>query len=295
MKPWILAFALVAAPVWAQTPAAPAMPADYAEVLRTLGRTGDFKDQVLKINIPRGDLDVAVDGVAVPTAFGFGGWLAMTKGDAGMDVMMGDLVLTEREVNPVMTALLDAGLDVTALHNHFFFDTPRVFYLHVHGHGAAADLARRVQPALALIGQGPAAAKGGGRALEGALDTAALSRTIGAPGERNGAVYKITMGRPDITLREMGAAITARMGLNTWAAFYGSDGDAVVAGDIAMLATEVSPVLQALRAHGLLVVAIHQHMIGTSPAIFFLHYWGQGPAAALAEGVRAAVSQTGRR
>lgn len=295
MKFWILALTLVAAPVCAQTPAAPAMPADYAAVLRTLGKTGDFKDQVLKVNIPRSDLKVSVDGVAVPTPFGFGGWVAMTKGTGGMDVMMGDLVLTEAEVNPVMTALLDNGLDVTALHNHFLFDTPRVFFMHVHGHGSAADLARKVQPAIALIGKTPPTAMGTGRTIEGTLDTDALSRTLGAAGDKNGAVFKITMGRPDIALTEMGATINARMGLNTWAAFYGSDADAVVAGDIAMLASEVTPVLKALRAHDISVVAIHHHMTGTSPDVFFLHYWGKGPAAALAEGVREAVSRTGRR
>lgn len=283
-----------ASSVAAQQASAPAMPPDYAAVLETLGRQGDYKNNVLKVNIPRNDLKVSVDGVATPTPLGFGGWVALTKGDRGMDVMMGDLVLTEAEVNPVMSAVLENGLDVTALHNHFFFDAPRTFFMHVHGHGTAAELASKIKPALALIGKSPAPAGGTGRAIEGKLDTASISRTIGSPGEQSGAVYKITIGRPDVTLKEMGATINARMGLNTWAAFYGSDADAVVAGDVAMLDAEVTPVLKALRAGGIAVVAIHQHMIGTEPNVTFLHYWGKGEARKLAAGVRAAVDQLGK-
>lgn len=271
------------------------MPSAYKQVLAALGRQGDFKDGVLKVNIPRTDLKVTVDGIATPTPFGFGGWVALTRG-TGMEVMMGDLVLTEREVNPVMSALLAEGLAVTAIHNHFFFETPRIFYMHVHGHGSADDLARKLKPALALIGKDSAAARAAspGKALPGTLDTAALSKIIGAPGEASGDVYKITLGRPDIKIVEMGAPINARMGLNTWAAFYGTDADAVVAGDVAMLDSEVQPVLKALRANGIAVVAIHHHMLGTNPNVFFLHYWGRGPAQNLAAGVRAAVDQTAR-
>jgi hypothetical protein len=291
----LLAAATLPAQGTAQTPA-PTMPAEYATVLQTLGRPGDFKDNVLKVNIPRSDLKVTVDGVAVPTALGFGGWIAFTKGDQNMQVLMGDLVLTEAEINPVMSALLDNGIDVTALHNHFLFDSPRVFYMHVHGHGTTADLIRRVQPALALIGKGtPPAAASPGRAIDGKLDTAALTKIIGAAGEQNGAVYKITLGRSDLAVKEMGATINARMGLNTWAAFYGNDADAVVAGDVAMLGSEVPAVLKALRANGVDVVAIHHHMIGTTPDIYFLHYWGKGSAQKLATGVKAAIDQLDKR
>ncbi len=277
----------------ARVAAAQDMPPDYKAVLDALGRPGDFKQNVLKVNVPRSDLNVSIAGVATPTPFGFGGWVAFSRGTGAMDVMMGDLVLTEDEVTPVMSALLDNGIDVTALHNHFFHDTPRVYYMHVHAHGKAQEIAGKLKPALALIGKSTAASSSG-QPLQGTLDTDALAKTIGSPGEKTGDVFKITIGRSDLDVREMGAPITARMGLNTWAAFYGGDADAVVAGDVAMLEQEVTPVLKALRAAGIEVVAIHHHMTGTRPTIYFLHYWGRGPAKTLAAGVRAAVDQLGK-
>src|SRR5258707_11788512 len=133
-------------------------PADCHAVLKELGRSGDYKANVLKVNVPRSDLHVVISGVATPTPFGFGGWVALTKGDDGNDVMMGDLVLLQEEVNPVMSALLENGLEVTALHNHFFWEEPRIFFMHVHGHGNALDLAKRVKPPLDLIPRPPAPA-----------------------------------------------------------------------------------------------------------------------------------------
>ena len=287
--PRLISF-LVLALLWVSPSSAQDMPADYAGVQKTLGKTGDYKGNVLKINIPRNDITAAVQGVLVPTPFGFGGWLAMTKGDQGMDVMMGDLVLIEPEVNPVITAVLNAGLDVTAIHNHFMFDTPRVFYVHVHGVGNAVELAKKIRPAIDLIARDPfTGAMATGTELPKGLDSAALTKIVGHPGEQNGDVYKITIGRPDIDLREHGARIETRMGLNTWAAFTGSDSVAVVAGDVAMLASEVTPVLKALRSAGLQVVALHHHMTTGTPAVFFVHYWGRGDAATLARGVRGAL------
>jgi hypothetical protein len=216
--------------------------------------------------------------------------------------MMGDLVLTQEEVNPVMSALLDNGLEATALHNHFFWDEPRVFYMHVHGHGSAADLARKVKPALDLIGKGaarpgtaPASAAAASTAPASSIDTAKIAQITGHQGEQNGSVYKITVGRDDLKLTEMGAPINARMGLNTWAAFVGTNDNAAIAGDVAMLANEVTPVLKALRQNGIDIVAIHHHMTGTSPTIYFLHYWGTGGAETLALGFKAALSQLGNK
>lgn len=273
-----------------------AVPDGDQQVLKIVGKSGDFKANVLRVNIPRNDIHVMIDNLAVPTPFGFGGWFAMTKGDQGDDVLMGDLVLLQEEVNPVMSALLDHGIEVTALHNHFFWESPRIYYMHVHGHGKPTDLAERIKPALDLIDKNaqPAFNAPAGTPAKPALDTAKIAKIVGHDGEQNGAVYKITLGRDDISLKEMGAVINARMGLNTWAAFYGTNDDAVVAGDVAMLAEEVTPTLRALRSHGLDVVAIHNHMIGTQPAVIFLHYWGRGPADKLATGFKAALDQLGK-
>jgi hypothetical protein len=288
--------ALMFAAVLFATPASSQdMPAEYTAAMNALGKKGDFKDGVLKINIPRNDITVTIAGRPAPTPFGFGGWVALTKGDGGMEVLMGDLVLTEDEVNPVMSALLDNGLEVTALHNHFFWDQPKMFYMHVHGMGSAAELSTKLKPAIDLI---DAAAKKPvtlpAPIPPPAMNTAALAKIIGTEGEQNGAVYKITIGRPDINLREHGARINARMGLNTWAAFTGGDTDAMVAGDFAMRESEVTAVLKAMRANGLSVVAIHHHMTGGTPVVIFMHYYGTGPAAKLAQGVRAALTAQGR-
>ena len=274
------------------------MPAEYQQVIKALGKQGDYKDNVLKVNIPRNDLKVTIDGASTPTPFGFGGWVAMTKGSGGHEVMMGDLVLLEDEVNPVMSALLDNGLEVTALHNHFFFESPRLFYMHVHGHGTAADLAKKVKPAVDLIGHVTSdhqSSSTGGKSdiSAGKIDTARIASIVGHEGDQNGPVYKITIGRDDLNLKEMGAKINSRMGLNTWAAFFGSDNSAEIAGDVAMLDREITPVLKALRKSGLNVVAIHHHMTGGEPTIYFLHYWGTGPAETLARGFKAALSELG--
>jgi len=279
---------------WSGSAFAQEIPSDYQEVLKSLDRKGDFKDGVLKVNIPRNDLKMTVQGISTPTPFGFGGWVSFTKTTDGSEVMMGDLVLLQEEVNPVMAALLDNGIEVTALHNHFFWDDPLVFYMHVHGMGKAADLAGRVKRAFDLIGhvQPPTVAplSSGGAAI----DTAKIAQIVGHTGEQSGTVYKITVGRDDLAMKDHGAKINARMGLNTWAAFYGTQQDAVVAGDIAMLESELTPVLKSLRKNGIDVVAIHHHMTEEKPLVIFLHYWGRGPADKLANSFKAALDELGK-
>src|SRR5438045_4704594 len=201
MKPFSIAATLIVG--LASVASAQDIPAEYQQVLTTLAKQGDYKANVLKVNIPRNDVSVVVANIKTPTPFGFGGWVAMTKGTGGMDVMMGDLVLTQDEVNPVLSALLDNGLEATALHNHFFWDEPRMFYMHVHGHGSPAELARKVKPALDLIGKGgsrPAAAAAPTAPSAPTLDTARIAQIVGAQGEQSGAVYKITIGRDDLKL-----------------------------------------------------------------------------------------------
>jgi len=290
----MLNFAFLGLGIFSSQASAQEMPSDYQDVLKSLDRKGDFKAGVLKVNIPRNDLKMSIQGFSTPTPFGFGGWIALTKATDGSDVMMGDLVLLQEEVNPVLSALLDNGIDVTALHNHFFWDDPHVYYMHVHGMGKAAELARRVKPGLDLIAHvkpeaGVPASSGGT-----ALDTAKLSKIAGHEGEQTGAVYKITLGRDDLGMKEHGAVINARMGLNTWAAFSGTQEDAAIAGDVAMLESEVTPVLKALRKNGLDVVATHHHMTGDRPVVIFLHYWGRGPAEKLAAGFKAALDELGK-
>ena len=290
-------FVLLGATCLVPTAQAQEMPRDYQEVLKYLGRPGDYKANVLKINLPRNDFQVSVADVPTPTPFGFGGWVAMTKGDAGKDVLMGDLVLRQGEVWPVMSALLDNGLEITALHNHFFWEDPRIFFMHIHGYGWAVDLAHKLKPALdriARLASAPQSPPAGTPAAQGQLDTEKIAKILRHEGEKLGSVYKITIGRDDIGLREMGATINARMGLNSWAAFVGSDTQAAIAGDVAMLESELTRVLKALLKNNLTVVAIHNHMTGVQPNIIFLHYWGKGPAERLAAGFRAALDVLGK-
>ena len=287
-------FAFLGLGVFSSRASAQEMPSDYQDVLKSLDRKGDFKAGVLKVNIPRNDLKMTIQGFATPTPFGFGGWIALTKAADGSDIMMGDLVLLQEEVNPVLSALLDNEIDVTALHNHFFWDDPYVYYMHVHGMGKATDLARRVKPGLDLIGQVKPEVVSPATAAGTALDTAKLAKIAGHEGEETGVVYKITVGRDDLGMKEHGAVINARMGLNTWAAFVGTQEDAAIAGDVAMLESEVTPVLKALRKNGLDVVAIHHHMTGDRPVVIFLHYWGRGPAEKLAAGFKAALDELGK-
>jgi hypothetical protein len=265
----------------------PAVGLDTARIEKLTGAKGalDAKEGVFKVSVPRADLSVTAAGVRItPPAF---------KRAGEHTVVMGDLVLLEDQVNPVMSIALDEGLEVTALHNHFFWDTPKVMFMHIGGAAGEAKLATAVGRVFAKMAD-TAAGKGAIPRAEidpsrTTLDPQKIEAMLGATGTLSAGVYKVVIGRiASLHGHEMGAA----MGVNTWAAFAGTDEHAVVDGDFAMLESELQEVLRALRAAGIYVVAIHHHMTGEEPRIVFLHYWGVGRTEDLARGLRRALNQT---
>jgi hypothetical protein len=274
--------------------AVPAHGLDTARIERLTGAKGalDEKEAVFKVSVPRTDLAVSAAGVRVTPPMGLTSWAAFKRA-GNHTVVMGDLVLLEDQVNPVMSAALDAGLEVTALHNHFFWDTPRVLFMHIAGMGDEAALASAVGRVLARIA---ATAGGRGEAPRAEIDPARttldprrIDAILGRKGVLAAGVYKVVIGRP---ARMHGNEIGSAMGVNTWAAFAGSDEQAVVDGDFAMIESELQAVLKALRGGRIQVVAIHHHMTGEEPRIVFLHYWGLGRTDDLARTLRAALDRT---
>jgi len=256
-------------------------------------------DGVVKASFPRKDVEVAVDGWKVVPFMGLTSWVAFASGRRGVAdaMLMGDLVLFEDEVNPVISVLLDHNVQVTALHNHFFYDTPHVFFMHVGGEGTVAALGGGVRAAMDKIAEirkkAPKPTHGFGMApppAKNAVDPARLEATLGVKGQAKDGMFKATLGRG--ATASCGCAIGKTMGVNTWAAFAGSDENAIVDGDFAVSESELQPVLKALRAGGINIVAIHHHMSGETPRILFLHYWGRGRAVDLAQTVKKAVDLT---
>jgi hypothetical protein len=245
-------------------------------------------DGVVRIGWPRNDVPVLVDGMALRPFAGLGAWAAFAATEHGA-MVMGDTVVFEDEVGPAMDAAFAAGLDVTALHNHFFFDEPKVYFMHIGGEGSAEDLARGVKNVWEAIKEvrtqspQPASRFPGGVPVAGALDKEAIEAIVWHQGALQDGVVKITIGR---TAEMHGLRFGGSMGLSTWVAFSGSKDLSAIDGDFAMAATEVQPVLRALRKSGIHVVALHNHMIGEQPAYFFVHFWGKGPPEALARAFR---------
>lgn len=267
---------------------------DIAAIQRIVRIEGTREAGMYKISVPQNDLDLVVDGFAIVPPMGAGTWAAFTPSADGA-VLMGDVVVKETEIAPVQRALLENGLTVTALHKHFVREEPRVMYVHIGGVGPEADLARGVRAALDAVAglRGGDPARAPADSVPNTIDTAAVADILGHEGEMSRGVYKVTIGRPDVSARAHGVSLTSFMGFNTWAAFQGTPEQAAVAGDFAMLAGEVAPVIESLVASGIEVVSVHQHMVHEQPRIFFLHYWGRGSAEDLARGIRVALDRTG--
>jgi Domain of Unknown Function (DUF1259) len=269
---------------------------DTARIEEITGLKGSLiaDEGVFKVTSPRADTKVSVDGWAMPPFMGLTSWASFKVGSAGKAMVMGDLVLFQDEVNPVLSELLEAGLEVTALHNHFFYDEPKVYFMHIGGEAAQDQLARGVRRAFDKVKeirartQAPAVVSGASKLpATSAITGKTVEDILGAKGQANAGMFKVVIGRT--AKAECGCEVGKEMGVNTWAAFAGSDDNAVVDGDFAMLDEELQGVLKALRKAGIDIVAIHHHMAGESPRYLFLHYWGRGPADALARGVKAAL------
>jgi hypothetical protein len=264
---------------------------DTVTIERLTGTKGELneKEGVFTVRAPRTDLEVRVAGVQLTPPLGLTSWAAFQKaGDHTM--VMGDMVLLEDQMNPVMSVALENGLTVTALHNHFAWDSPKVMFMHIGGMGEDAALAGAVGKVFATI-KDTSGGKGGMPRAEispsqTSLDPKVIEDILGVKGQMASGVYKVTIGR---TTQMEGHAVGNAMGVNTWAAFAGSDAHAVVDGDFAMLEAELQPVLKALRGAGIHIVAIHNHMTMEAPRIVFLHYWGIGATQELAKGLKAAL------
>jgi Domain of Unknown Function (DUF1259) len=255
------------------------------------------EEGVFKVSFPRTDVKVIVDGWAMKPFMGLTSWAAFKKGMGKEAMVMGDLVLFEDEVNPVMSTALESGLEVTALHNHFFYDDPKVYFMHIGGGGSLEILAKAVRKTQDKIKEirsaSPQPVKGFAGApvpSESSIDGKAIEKILGHSGQVSSGMFKVVIGRK--AKMDHGGEIGKEMGVNTWAAFAGSNESAFVDGDFVVLESELQPVLKALRASGISIVAIHHHMTHEEPRYLFLHYWGRGQTIDLARGVKSALDKT---
>jgi Domain of Unknown Function (DUF1259) len=264
---------------------------DWSKVDTTLGKTATVQGDVHRYGIPRSDLQVTLDGVTIKRALALGGWVAFEPAKDGA-MLMGDIVLMETEVNPVMTKLLHGGIEITALHNHLMRATPATFYMHIRGHGDPVTLAEAVRSALAETKtpfQPPAASPAQAAKID--LDTDKLNQVIGAKGNVNGGVYQFSVPRRD-AVTENGMPTPAAMGTGTAINFQPTGGGKpAIAGDFVVTAEELNPMITALRESGIEVVAIHSHMLQEQPRLFFVHFWANDDAVKLATGLRSALDK----
>jgi hypothetical protein len=272
--------------------AANAQEIDWKKVDAALGRTAAVSGEVHRYGFPRSDLQVTVDGVAIRPTLALGGWAAFQPAH-GEAMVMGDLVLLETEVNPVMARLLEGGIEITAVHNHLLRADPETFYMHIGGHGDPAKMAETIRSALALSKtplNPPSAAPAPPPAID--LDTAQLDQIIGAKGVANAGVYQFNVPRRD-PIREGGMTVPTAMGSANAINFQPTGGGkAAITGDFVITGDEVNPLIKALRANGIEVTAIHSHMLTEQPRLFFVHFWANDDALRLARGLRAALDKT---
>jgi hypothetical protein len=273
--------------------AAQAQNVDWSKVNEAFGRSGAVSGDVHRYNFPRTDLQVTLDGVAIKPAFALGGWVALKPAHGGA-MAMGDLVLLETEINPVMAKLIEGGLDITAVHNHLLRANPATFYMHVGGHGDPVKMGTAIREALAvsktpMTAPTPPAAQ---PAID--LDTAQLDQLIGVKGNPNGGVYQFAVPRRDpVKEGDMVVAPVGPLGLATAINFQPTgNAKAAITGDFVMTAEEVNPVLKTLRQNGIEVTALHSHMLDEQPRLFFMHFWANDDAVKLAKGLRAAIDKT---
>jgi hypothetical protein len=264
------------------------------ETITGLKGVSNQTEGTFKISKPRNDVAITVEQVRMAPFMGLTSWATFAAGTKDRVMVMGDMVLFEDEVNPVMSAALDKGLEVTALHNHFFFDDPKVYFMHIGGEAPVDKLAAGVRAIFDKVkeiraGNAQPAKSFGSSALAGksSIDGEAICQVFGQKGDANNGMYKVTVGRE--VKMPCGCDVGSTMGVNTWAAFAGSPDDALVVGDFAVLEGELQTVLKTLRGADINIVAIHQHMTGENPRMIFLHYYGRGKALSLAEGVKAAI------
>jgi Domain of Unknown Function (DUF1259) len=290
---------LIAVTIFLAVPLAALADLDTAKIDQLTGLKGKMNtaEGVYRVTFPRADVKVAIDGWTMPPFMGPGTWAAFTKGSHTEAMVMGDTVLFEDEVNAAMSIAFDSGLSVTALHNHFFFDHPKVYFMHIEGQGTTEQLATGVRKLYDKIKEIRAAnpqpkdSFGAGSLPEtSAISEEPLNAIFGISGETNNGMVKFTIGRP-ATMH--GVKIEKDMGVNTWAAFAGSDDNAVVDGDFAVTEDELQPALKALRAAGVNIVAIHSHMTHENPRVLFFPYWGRGKAKDLASAIKGALLVTG--
>jgi hypothetical protein len=269
---------------------------DISKIEQVTGMKGVEKNGEYKITVPQNDLNIVVDGFKIIPPMGLGSWAAFTSCRDSV-MVMGDIIVTETDLAPVQQEVIRQGFSITAIHNHFVRNRPNVMYMHIDGKGDAASLSKSVKAIFDKVkesrGKDPKEAKSD--SVINTLNIVHLDSIMGYKGEMNKGVYKYTIGRPDVELREHGIPVSTFMGFNTWAAWQGTSARAAVAGDFTMLEDEVAPVIKALVENKIEVVAVHNHMVHENPRIFFLHYWGVGNAEQLAKGLKAALNETGKK